>query len=41
MISIFKKLKDEKPSFDELSDLDYEVMFDRKIPYINFNNEEN
>tara|TARA_B100000287_G_C19971496_1_gene518703 strand:- start:66 stop:410 length:345 start_codon:yes stop_codon:yes gene_type:complete len=26
---------------DDWSDLEYEVMFDRRIPYINFNNEEN
>ena len=26
---------------DDWSDLEYEIMFDRKIPYINFNNEEN
>ena len=26
---------------DDWSDLGYEIMFDRKIPYINFNNEEN
>ena len=26
---------------EEWDDLEYEIMFDRKIPYINFNNEEN
>ena len=26
---------------DDWSDLEYEILFDRKIPYINFNNEEN
>ena len=39
ILNRLESLRDENP--DELSDLDYEVMFDRKIPYINFNNEEN
>ena len=32
-----EKIREEKA----LSDLSYEIMFDRKIPYINFNKEEN
>ena len=39
ILNRLESLRDENP--DDLSDLDYEVMFDRKIPYINFNNEEN
>ena len=33
-----EKLRDESK---DLTDLSYEILFDRKIPYINFNNEEN
>ena len=39
IINRLESMRDENPS--DLSELDYEVMFDRKIPYINFNNEEN
>ena len=39
VLNRLESLRNENP--DDLSDLDYEVMFDRKIPYIKFNNEEN
>jgi len=35
-LEVLRETEDE-----EWSDLEYEIMFDRKIPYINFNNEEN
>ena len=40
--SITNRLEVLRESKDEdWSDLEYEIMFDRKIPYINFNKEEN
>jgi len=39
ILNRLESLRNEDP--DELSDLDYEVMFDRRIPYIKFNKEEN
>ena len=39
--SITNRLEVLRESHEDLSDLEYEIMFDRRIPYINFNKEEN
>lgn len=36
IINRLESMRDENPN--ELSELDYEIMFDRKIPYIELNN---
>ena len=39
--AITNRLEVLRQTDDEWDDLEYEIMFDRKIPYINFNKEEN
>ena len=39
--AITNRLEVLRQTDEEWDDLEYEIMFDRKIPYINFNKEEN
>tara|TARA_B100001250_G_scaffold412278_1_gene443070 strand:+ start:3828 stop:4169 length:342 start_codon:yes stop_codon:yes gene_type:complete len=39
--AISNRLEKLRTEDDDLTDLNYEILFDRKIPYIKFNNEEN